>query len=178
MFTSFFPKGTWEVKILETWYFSLIVLHCSILPTPVLLPRKSHGRRNLVGYSPWGCKELDTTEWHLLCFTMFLFGNPVLFIFLSWWKLVVRNILIAANHMQGDMCALWVLPGSVINEKKKTNFCVLVSSSSFSRGSMVCKLLSLKVCFWSNILEYTQYTTITKLDFISWWLYLTFCRKN
>ena len=23
---------------------------------------KSHGRRNLVGYSPWGCKELDTTE--------------------------------------------------------------------------------------------------------------------
>lgn len=82
--------------------------------------------------------------------------------------------------MQGDICALWVLPGSVINEQKnKTNFCVLlVSSSNFSRGSMVCKLLSLKVYFWSNTLEYTQYTTITKLDFISWWLYLTFCRKN
>ena len=31
-------------------------------PTPVLLPGKSHGRRNLVGYSPWGCKELDMTE--------------------------------------------------------------------------------------------------------------------
>ena len=35
-------------------------------PTPVLLPGKSHGRRNLVGYSPWGRKELDTTERHLL----------------------------------------------------------------------------------------------------------------
>ena len=23
---------------------------------------KSHGLRNLVGYSPWGCKELDMTE--------------------------------------------------------------------------------------------------------------------
>ena len=23
-------------------------------PTPVLLPGKSHGRRSLVGYSPWG----------------------------------------------------------------------------------------------------------------------------
>ena len=23
-------------------------------PTPVLLPEKSHGRRSLVGYSPWG----------------------------------------------------------------------------------------------------------------------------
>ena len=30
--------------------------------TPVLLPGKSHGRRSLVGYSPWGRKELDTTE--------------------------------------------------------------------------------------------------------------------
>ena len=30
--------------------------------TPVFLPAKSHGQRNLAGYSPWGCKELDTTE--------------------------------------------------------------------------------------------------------------------
>ena len=27
----------------------------------VLLPGKSHGRRSLVGCSPWGCEELDTT---------------------------------------------------------------------------------------------------------------------
>jgi len=32
-------------------------------PTPVFLPGKSHGQRSLVGYSPWGHKELDTTEW-------------------------------------------------------------------------------------------------------------------
>ena len=31
-------------------------------PTPVLLPGKSHGRRSLVGFSPWGRKESDTTE--------------------------------------------------------------------------------------------------------------------
>ena len=30
-------------------------------PTPVLLPGKSHGRKSLVGCSPWGCEELDTT---------------------------------------------------------------------------------------------------------------------
>ena len=29
--------------------------------TPVLLPGKSHGQRSLVGYSPWGHKESDTT---------------------------------------------------------------------------------------------------------------------
>ena len=30
--------------------------------TPVLLPGKSHGQRSLVGCSPWGREELDTTE--------------------------------------------------------------------------------------------------------------------
>ena len=31
-------------------------------PTVVFLPGESHGPRSLVGYSPWGHKELDTTE--------------------------------------------------------------------------------------------------------------------
>ena len=31
-------------------------------PTPVFLPGESHGWSSLVGYSPWGGKELDTTE--------------------------------------------------------------------------------------------------------------------
>ena len=31
-------------------------------PTPVLLPGKFHRWRSLVGCSPWGCKELETTE--------------------------------------------------------------------------------------------------------------------
>ena len=31
-------------------------------PTPVLLPGKSHGWKSLVGCSPWGRKESDTTE--------------------------------------------------------------------------------------------------------------------
>ena len=29
---------------------------------PALLPGKSHGQRSLIGYSPWGHKESDTTE--------------------------------------------------------------------------------------------------------------------
>ena len=41
--------------------------YCSIRrrpwhPTPVLLPGKSHGWRSLVGCSPWGHEESDTTE--------------------------------------------------------------------------------------------------------------------
>ena len=31
-------------------------------PTPVFLPGEFHRQRSLAGYSPGGCKELDTTE--------------------------------------------------------------------------------------------------------------------
>ena len=32
------------------------------MATPIFLPGESHGQRSLEGYSPWGCKESDTTE--------------------------------------------------------------------------------------------------------------------
>ena len=38
------------------------VTETAMAPAPVLLPGKSHGRRSLVGCSPWGQKESDTTE--------------------------------------------------------------------------------------------------------------------
>ena len=41
----------WEDPLEEAWQ-----------PTPVFLPGESHGQRRLVGYSPWGRKELDVTE--------------------------------------------------------------------------------------------------------------------
>ena len=42
-------------------------------PTPVFLPGEPHGQRSLVGYSPRGHKELDTTEW----LTLLLLGRSV-----------------------------------------------------------------------------------------------------
>ena len=43
-----------------SWEDSLEI--SSIQPTPVFLPEKSHGQRNLVGYSPKGHKESDMSE--------------------------------------------------------------------------------------------------------------------
>ena len=40
----------------------MLVLERQWHPTPALLPGKSHGQRSLVGCSPWGGKELETTE--------------------------------------------------------------------------------------------------------------------
>ena len=46
--------------------YSYVCIHMSQRkqwqPTPVLLPGKSHGWRSLVGCSPWGRQESDTTE--------------------------------------------------------------------------------------------------------------------
>jgi len=53
--TSGFPRGSDGKAFACTW-------RRKWQPTPVFLPGKFHGWRSLVGYSPWGCKELDTTE--------------------------------------------------------------------------------------------------------------------
>ena len=44
-------------------------------PTPVLLPGKSHGWRSLVGCSPWGREESDTTEWLHFHFSLSCIGE-------------------------------------------------------------------------------------------------------
>ena len=68
-------------------------------PTPVLLPGKPCGRRSLVGCSPWGLKELDTTKWLYFHFSLSCLGeghgNPLQYSCLenprdsgAWWAVV------------------------------------------------------------------------------------------
>ena len=75
------PKLSWSLNLClhpDLWLPSFTTLSWSSLPglpsphslwwrrqwhpTPVLLPGKSHGWRSLVGFSPWGRDESDTTE--------------------------------------------------------------------------------------------------------------------
>ena len=76
-----FSKGNHHLRVLVK--VLLVVLRSAALaspriffqrrqwhPTLVLLPGKSHGWRSLVGCSPWGLKESDTTEqlhFHFSC---------------------------------------------------------------------------------------------------------------
>ena len=46
-----FDPWVWKIPWRKKWQ-----------PTPAFLPGKSHGQRSLVGYSPRGHKESDTTE--------------------------------------------------------------------------------------------------------------------
>ena len=48
------------------------------LTTPAFSPGESHGERNLLGYSPQGLKESDTTEWLTHTQSAFRSMTPVL----------------------------------------------------------------------------------------------------
>ena len=68
-------------------------------PTPILLPGKPHGRRSLVGCSPWDRQESDTTELLHFHFSLSCIGegngNPLQYSCLensrdggAWWAAV------------------------------------------------------------------------------------------
>ena len=62
--------------MLGTWVQSLgweDSLEKGMATTPVFLPGKFHEQRRLVGYSPWDCKQSDTTEG--LCTTQWILSN-------------------------------------------------------------------------------------------------------
>ena len=61
----------------ENWPFLVLqpLLRRQWHPTPVLLPGKSHGWRSLVGCSPWGLEESDTTEWLHFHFSLYCIGE-------------------------------------------------------------------------------------------------------
>ena len=62
-------------------------------PTPVLLPGKFYGLRSVIGYSPWGHKESDTTE-RLQFSLSILWHCPS---FMLEWKLTFSNPMAAAE---------------------------------------------------------------------------------
>ena len=69
-------------------------------PSPVLLPGKPHGWRSLVGCSPWGLEESDTTE-----------RLPFTFHFRALEKEMATHSSVLAWRMPGTRslvgCRLW-----------------------------------------------------------------------
>ena len=51
-----------QVLLVTGFVYSSLYAEKAMAPTPVLSPGKPHGRRSLVGCSPWGRWESDTTE--------------------------------------------------------------------------------------------------------------------
>ena len=94
-----FDKGGKNIQ----WRKHSLFLTCGAgQATPVLLPRKSHGRRSLVGCSPWGREESDMTP---------KVTSLSLFTFMHWrrkWQLT-PVFLSGESQGQGSLvgCHLW-----------------------------------------------------------------------
>ena len=56
-------------------------------PTLVFLLGESHGQRSLVGYSPWGHRELDTSFYFLFYFLFIICMSELSFFKIYWYWL-------------------------------------------------------------------------------------------
>ena len=85
--------------VIKNWTWLATFWRRQWQPTAVLLPGKSHGRKSWVGCSPWGHKELDTTEQLHFHFSLSCIGegngNPLQCSFLenprdrgAWWAAI------------------------------------------------------------------------------------------
>ena len=90
--------------------------------TPVFLSGKFHGKRSLAGYSPWGLKEWDTTEWlthtHtvLFLFSMVLQDNKakngkqkIIRKFSCFWKLKIYELTYGVHMWKAENILCWVI---------------------------------------------------------------------
>ena len=68
-------KSPWR----RQWHNTGVTTHSSIIAWEI------HGKKRLAGYSPWSCKESDTTE-QLSAQTHTHYGEPVIMTFLSLHK--------------------------------------------------------------------------------------------
>ena len=66
--------------------------------TPALLPGKSHGRRSLIGCSPWGGKESDTTSLSLSVSWFFGVGFHI-------WYILFNSLLFKTDS---DILPIWL----------------------------------------------------------------------
>ena len=119
-------------------------------PTPVLLPGKSHGWNGLVGCSPWGRQDSDTTERLHFIFSLSRIGerngNPLQCSFLenprdggAWWATVygVTQSWTRLKRLSSSSSSRSVVRtlGSVMTMRRKTPLCRIYTTLSLVEHS-------------------------------------------
>ena len=126
-------------------------------PTPVLLPGKSHGRRSLVGCSPWGRWGLDTTELFHFHFSLSCIGegngNPLQCSCLenrrdggAWWTAVYG---VAQNRTWLKWLSSSLVADSSIGKKENQQLLAMPGTVPFF-------LPASRLCQWGVITQYFQ----------------------
>ena len=102
-------------------------------PTPAFLPGESQGQRSLTGYSPWGRKELDTTE-RLSTHMCILNPGPSWQLPRSLKICWLDNSTSLFKTLQRPSVTLWIKPAlpSVPHRAPVSAFCPLFQSPLLS----------------------------------------------
>ena len=127
--------------------------------TPVLLPGKSHGWRNLVGYSPWGRYESDTTERLHFHFSLSCIregnGNPLQCSCLenprdggAWWAAVYgvaqsRTQLKQLSSSSSNLITVFSLTSFLIIKSFPQLYCIFIHGARWESIFYINTLLSL-----------------------------------
>ena len=174
--TCFKPDFKISVSILTLYFPRTLLRRKQWHPTPVLLPGKSHGRRSLVGCSPWGREESDTTEWLHFHFSLSCIGegngNPLQCCCLenpwdwgAWWAAV-------CGVAQSQTRLMW------LSSSSRTLLRLCWPSVLTYRGKELTVLCLISSCFGDN-LENQHLITLISFDITvhvtvsSTWLWLS-----
>ena len=103
-------------------------------PTSVCLSGKSHGWRDLAGYTPWGCKELDTTEQpHSLSLSL---------------SIMLSRVIRVVTYVNPSLICVGTIPPKLhtalclsINQASDTRFCFLATVNNAAMNISVQALL-------------------------------------
>ena len=113
-------------KLLFRRALAFMALTWQAMAPPVLLPGESHGRRSLVGCSPWGPEESYMTERLHFHFSLSCMGEgngtPLQYSCLenprdrgAWWAAVygvAQNWTQLKRHSSSNVAGLWPLDGN------------------------------------------------------------------
>ena len=87
-------------------------------PTPVFLPGESHGQKSLVGYSPRGCQESDTTKQLHFHFYFHYFWMVRLFC-------IYNDLWVLKYHPQKRISCQFAVHSYIVNDINIVNICEL-----------------------------------------------------
>ena len=133
---------------------------------PVFLPGKSHGQRSLVGYSPWGCREVQFSSVAQSCMTLCnpmnhsTPGHPVHHNSQSAPKLMSIELVMPSNHL--ILChPLFLWPSAFFIVQLSHPYMATGKTIALTRQTFVGKVMPL---FFNTLsrLQRGRYNLVTK----------------
>ena len=132
-------------------------------PTPVFLPGESHGQRSLVGYSPWGCKESDTTD-----VTEHACTHHNIFIYPKFWFHTLTLSFHSPDHNTVHFAPQLDNPPKIFHYPLPLNInCIIQSWTSYQRSIEDFLTLKLVVLFSHNPNRWNKITSLCETHLIS-----------